>query len=247
MERKHVLIGCEVMRREFERAVLKTGRSVFMHWLPRGLHDLQAESLRAEVQRAVDKVEADNTDAVLLAYGLCNNAMAGLRAGSVPLVIPRAHDCITLFLGDAERYRSEFDNHPGTYYLTSGWIEFAAVDEKLVPQTIQHRLGMNMTETELIARYGEDNARFIMENLNQTENYDRLAFISTGGQEEDYYETLARKRAEEQGMNFVRMDGDLRLIESLVKGPPWQKRDFLVVPPGGTIRATNDHLIVCNN
>ena len=39
------------------------------------------------------------------------------------LVVPRAHDCITLFLGSKERYLDYFQTHPGVYFKTSGWIE----------------------------------------------------------------------------------------------------------------------------
>jgi len=39
------------------------------------------------------------------------------------VALPRAHDCITLFLGGKERYLDYFDNHPGAYFKTSGWIE----------------------------------------------------------------------------------------------------------------------------
>jgi hypothetical protein len=39
------------------------------------------------------------------------------------MIIPKAHDCITLFLGSKERYRTYFDAHPGTYWYTPGWVE----------------------------------------------------------------------------------------------------------------------------
>jgi hypothetical protein len=37
-------------------------------------------------------------------YGLCNLALTSLRARAVPVVVPRAHDCITLYLGSRQRY-----------------------------------------------------------------------------------------------------------------------------------------------
>jgi len=55
-------------------------------------------------------------DAIVLAHGLCGEATAGLRAGSIPLVVPRSHDCITIFLGSRDRYTTEFTGNPGTYW-----------------------------------------------------------------------------------------------------------------------------------
>jgi len=244
MQRGYKLISCEVMRREFEWAAPRALRPIAMEWLPRGLHDLPAEGLRAEIQRSVDRVDPALHEAVLLGYGLCNNALAGLRAGEIPLVMPRAHDCITLFLGDAGRYREEFTNHPGTYYLTRGWIEFEAIEKSLADQTIHHTLGLDLTEKELIAKYGEDNARYLMETLNGTSHYSRMAFINTEGESDTDFEAQARRRAEENGWRFAKLRGDMRLIHALLNGPPWSERDFLTVPPGGTIRASTDDQVV---
>ena len=76
-----------------------------------------------KVQEAVNRVDASRYDAILLGYGLCNNGIAGLRAPTIPLVVPRAHDCMTIFFGSKERYLEYFQQNPGTYFYTSGWLE----------------------------------------------------------------------------------------------------------------------------
>jgi hypothetical protein len=90
--------------------------------LERGLHDTPA-ALRQQLQAQIDAASGQGYQAVTLAYGLCGNATAGLVAREVPLVIPRAHDCITLFLGSRQRYNEEFQRIPGTYWYTQDYIE----------------------------------------------------------------------------------------------------------------------------
>jgi hypothetical protein len=75
--------------------------------------------LRDLLQVEIDAASAagQQYDAVVLAYGLCGGATAGIEARGVPVVLPRAHDCITLFLGGRDRYDTEFAAHPGTYWI----------------------------------------------------------------------------------------------------------------------------------
>jgi|GEM_PF-4114837 len=59
--------------------------------LERGLHDQPAD-LRAQLQARIDAASAEAYDAILLAYGLCGQATAGIRAplGGCRVVVPRA-------------------------------------------------------------------------------------------------------------------------------------------------------------
>ncbi|WP_308754966.1 hypothetical protein [uncultured Anaerotruncus sp.] len=56
---------------------------------------------------------AEGFDALLLADGAELLDGEGLLAGSVPLVLPRVHNCVSLLLGGAARYRSLFGLHGG--------------------------------------------------------------------------------------------------------------------------------------
>jgi len=79
-------------------------RIVEARYLDMGLHD-RPDVLRARLQAEIDQVSVrDDLDAVVLVYGLCGCGTAGLAARRYPLVIPRAHDCVTLFLGSKEAY-----------------------------------------------------------------------------------------------------------------------------------------------
>ena len=116
------VIACEIAFREISFCAAKSPNIIDTEFLPQGYHDIPKTGL-VEIQKRIDAVPTGKYDGILLGYGLCSNIITGLTTTHTPLVIPRAHDCITLFLGSKERYREFFDAHPGTYYYTSGWLE----------------------------------------------------------------------------------------------------------------------------
>lgn len=238
------LISCEIFHREMQAAVSRSAHQIEILFLPKGLHDIPCREMLARVQAAVDAV-GDGFDAILLGYGLCNNGLQGLTARAVPLVLPRAHDCITLFLGSRRRYSDYFFNHPGVYFKTTGWIERGEAGEELRPLTIPHQLGMDKTLDEFIAEYGEDNGPFLYEQLAQTtRNYGQFTFIEMGVEPDGSFEQLTRDEAAKRGWKFEKIAGSMALIHDLLSGN-WPPENFLVVPPGHRIRATNDDAIIC--
>jgi len=238
------LISCEILYREFCAAVARSPNQVDVEFLPKGLHDVGQDAMQARLNEALDAVDESPYDAVLLGYGLCSNGVLGLEAKSIPLVIPRAHDCITLFLGSKERYLDYFERHPGVYYKTSGWIERGDGLEQFSGQSIQKKSGMSWGYEELVAKYGEDNARFLQGQLdNMARNYAGLTFIEMGIEPDDRFERETRQLAAERGWKYERLAGDMALIHELVDGP-WHEDRFLVVPPGSRVAASFDHGVV---
>lgn len=237
------LISCEIFYREMCAAAARSPHRIDIEFLPKGLHDLPPGEMPSRVQAVIDMVPEGVYDAILLGYGLCNNGLAGVCARNCPLILPRAHDCITLFLGSRQRYLDYFDSHPGTYFLTSGWIERGKTTGELAELSVQKQLGMNQFMQELIEQYGEDNAEYLYETLcNGTKNYSRLAYIPMGI-EPDSMEQTARGKANERNWEFETVPGDMTLIEQLVNGE-WPDEDFLVVRPGHSIKASHTEQIV---
>jgi hypothetical protein len=107
------LIACEIMYREICAAISRSPNQVDVEFLPKGLHDLASAGMRERLQAALDAVEESKYEAVALGYALCGTGLVGLTARGRPVVLPRAHDCITLFLGGRQRYLDYFNSHPG--------------------------------------------------------------------------------------------------------------------------------------
>lgn len=238
------LISCEIFYREICAAVARSVNQVDIEFLTKGLHDAGAVPMRETLQAAVDRAAAESVryDAVCLGYGLCGNGLVGLSARNAPLVVPRAHDCITLFLGSKDRYLQYFNDNPGVYFTTTGWIERGEGSE--LTQLSQEKQGFGMSYAELVAKYGEDNAQFLYEQLSQyAVNYRKYTFIEMGVEPDDRFERATLERAAARGWEYQKIRGDMGLIEKLVDGP-WDERAFLRIEPGFRIAARYDDQVI---
>src|SRR4051794_15612515 len=97
------IISCEVLFREISLLASRSPNQVDIEFLPKGLHDERSHRMREHLQRTLDAVDASRYDAIAFGYALCGNGVVGLTARSIPIVLPRGHDCITLFLGGRQR------------------------------------------------------------------------------------------------------------------------------------------------
>ena len=234
------LIGCEVLYRELCDAVARAPHAVDVEFLPKGLHDRGGAGMRAELQRRIDAVDGGAYSTVLLGYALCGNGLEGLVARSLPLVAPRAHDCIALLLGSRRRYQEYFDAHPGVYYRSTGWLERGSTLEQLA----QRRTGAGYQLEGLVRQYGEENGRYLFDELNRYQQaYTQLTFIETGLEPDGRFEDEARREARERGWSFEKLAGSPRLFRALVAGD-WNPDEFLVVEPGWRIAARYDDAII---
>jgi Protein of unknown function (DUF1638) len=239
------LISCEIFFREMCALIARAPHTIDVEFLPKGLHDVGTTEMRARLQTAIDRIDNTPYDAILLGYGLCNNGIVGLTSRDRQLVVPRAHDCITLFMGSASRYMDYFQNHPGVYFATTGWIERGGADGELSQLALGKKLGFLQTYEEMVARYGEDNARYLQEELgNLTRHYRQFTFIEMGVEPDGRFEERARQDAQARGWAYEKVQGDLGLIQRLLAGQ-WDEKEFLVVPPGFQIVAKYDEGIIC--
>jgi hypothetical protein len=238
------LIACEILYRELCAAVARSVNQIDIEFLPKGLHDIGQEGMSRRLQEVLAAVDPGVYEAVLFGYALCSNGLVGLTAPSVPLVIPRAHDCITLFFGSKERYMEYFQSHPGVYFKTSGWIERGENTHQYNPDSIAHKSGMVQSYEELVAKYGEENAKFLYDQLcDMTRNYSGIAYIEMGIEPDDRFERASRQQAAEKGWKYERLAGDMSLVQSLVDGP-WDDARFLVVRPGQRVAASFDDAVI---
>ena len=94
------MISCEVFARLVYHAAAKSPHILDIEFTELRSH-VNPDKLRGQIQTIIDSTP-DHYDAILLGYGLCGNGTAGLKARSIPLIIPRAHDCCTIFLGSRQ-------------------------------------------------------------------------------------------------------------------------------------------------
>ena len=228
------LIACEVLFREMCHACAHSPHQVDLEFLPKGLHDLGGKPMAAKIQEVVDRTPEGAYQAILLGYGLCGNGLDGLRARHTPLVLPRAHDCIALLMGSRERYQQYFDANPGTFYRSTGWLERG----KGLQQLTHNTTGFDEPLEALIRKYGEDNGRYLYEEMTRyRRQYGKLTFIETGLEAGGKFVAEAAAEASENGWSFERLPGDLAWLGRMVDGG-WADAEFVVAKPGQSIAAS---------
>ena len=236
------LIACNVFFREVCAEAALSPHVFDLEFTEKGDHD-EPEALRALLQEKIDAAAASGKyDAVLLAYGLCGNALAGITGRSARLVIPRAHDCCTIFLGSKSRFAQYFRDNPSRPFSAAGYKERG--DSSTRTSDVQKMIGLKTSYEEYVELYGEENARYLMETLAPAKD--------TGKESEIFYiempETAflgfadkCREEAQADGKTFTCVEGSRRLIRDLIRPTGgWSNDDFLVVEPGEKILAVYD-------
>ena len=235
-------ISCEVLARAVYGYASQTPHVVNVEVLGKALHN-RPEGLRKQLQDLIANCSSQRYDAVILAYGLCGRAAAGLRAGEIPLVIPRAHDCITLFLGSREKYREEFEKEPGTFWFIPSYMErdLADVTDLFLGPGLSSE--WIVSYQELVTKYGEDNATYLIETMGiWRSNYRRAAFVPGEQGNSGHAEKQAREEATRNGWNFEVVEGSARLLKKLLFAA-WDE-EFLIIPPGQKVQMVNDERVI---
>lgn len=229
------VIACAVMETEVEHLINARPNVVAYHKLGQGLHN-EPDRLRVELQRQIDLTEAQSDAAVIvLVYGLCSRGVEGVRTTRCRLVVPRAHDCITLLLGSRQRYAQDVAEHPGTYWYSPGWNR-----HHLPPGPQRYR----KLREQYVAKFGEDNADFLMDSEHHWfSTYSRATYVHLTLGDSDADRRHTRECARWLGWSYDEQTGDPALLEALLHGP-WPDEDFLVLEPGQTLTMTADERII---
>jgi hypothetical protein len=230
-------IICQVFTREMEDIIARSKHTIDLEVIPMGLHSRGAQ-MHTYLQERIDSVDEAGYDAILLGYALCGRGTEGLQAGKTPLVLPRAHDCIGVLMGGHRTFNAYFQQHPGTYFRTPGWVEFQTGTELEPPFAAERpRLGERSTLQELVSVYGEEDGKFLFDQFNAfRKHYSGLTYISLPVASDEASRSRARAEAAKEGWKFEEVKGTLSTLEHLVNGD-WSGGDVLLVPPGAMIRA----------
>jgi hypothetical protein len=216
------VLACPVLRDLIEPRLAGTETSVV--YLDYGLH-VQPKRMAPSLQKELDALEEPSL--VLIGYGLCGNGLEGLEAGRHTLVIPRADDCITILLGSHQAYARAQQDHPGTYYLTRGWLEVGANP---------------LAEYQaLVERFGRENADHVVDAL--FGSYTSLCLLASTDADLAACRAEAREIADfcskRWGMSYQERIGSDLLLRGLLDAPQRMGslgEDFVVVPPGGRVK-----------
>jgi hypothetical protein len=181
-----------------------------------GLH-VNPARLKAVLQEEIDRA-SEEAETIILGYGLCSNAVLGLRATNCTLVVPLVDDCIAIFLGSKARHRQIAREEPGSYYLTKGWIEVGDTPFSEYERTVE--------------KYGKEKADRITKAM--LAHYTRLVLIDTGQYRMEESREYAQRTAERFGLRLEEIAGSSELVKKMIDGP-WDTEEFVVVPPGGVI------------
>jgi hypothetical protein len=230
-----LLLACRVFEHEIAQHAAGAKHIVETRFFEMGLHD-RPDQLRATLQAELAlAAPRDDIEAVILAYGLCGRGTAGLQPERHQLVIPRAHDCITVFMGSKEAYAEHQRRCPSCYYYTPGWNRQRRVPgpEKLAALKL-----------ELAARFDADDVEYLVESERaQWASHDTVTYLDLGTEDAEAEADYARRCAAWLGWKFERLQGNAKLLRDLL-WCHWDAERFQIIAPGQRLGHSPDDKIL---
>jgi hypothetical protein len=217
VKRRHrVIVACRIFQPELEM-IRDSADGVEIRYLDQGLH-MTPRKMGPAIQEQVDLV-AGGFDEIVLGYGLCANGIVGVKARKQGLYVPRSHDCIALFMGSCERYRTAIKTRPGTFYLTAGWVE-------------DRKDPLSYMEDLYVPRMGRETAEWGMKE--ELKHYSHFALINTGAGDLEKLRRQTLENAKFFGKEFDEISGSPALFRKMIR-ETLREDDFLFIEPGASI------------
>jgi hypothetical protein len=232
---KFKLLCCEVFVRETCIAIAASPHTVDPEFSKKNAHEKPYE-LKEMLQKKINETHGDY-DAILLGYGLCGNSIAGITAMDIPVVIPRAHDCCTIFLGSKEKFVEHFKDNLSREWSSAGYMERG--DSYLRDSDTGRMLGLDQSYYDFFEKYGEENAEYLWETLHPKNNDNEIIYIDIPETSHLGYCDKLRNIAKGDDKNLRVIEGNMRLIDNLIKGI-WNEDEFLLLKPGQTVKPCYD-------
>jgi hypothetical protein len=231
------LLCCDVFLRIVSAFVSASPHTIDVEYLPLLAH-VHPDKLRGDLQSRINAATLQKDyDLFVLSYGLCGNATLGLTC-PVPMVIPRVHDCCTLFMGSREKFIEAFGDSLSMRWCTSGYFERCHAEEG--PKGLRHP-----DYVVLLEKYDRETADYIWETLHPGIETPEAAYIRIDGFEIPDYEKRFIEMVEGEGKTVRFFQGGTDYLYDLINGP-WDDERFLTVQPGQKIGAVYDMERVVN-
>ena len=241
------LIACKIVERELAQ-ISCTCKNVIDTTMIRMMIHIRPKELNLVLQEEIEAFEADthrhsnrltdyDYDAILIGYGLCANATTGLHSSKFPLVIPKAHDCVTFIMGSKEAYRDYYAQNPGTFYYWPGAVELMAFQDS---DRYNRQYEFYLERYKGNARKAKKAADIEMTFL---DTYKQATYLRWPSLPFPEYEQQINDYPTERGWDFETREGNDSLLRRMLDGQ-WDKKDFLVVPPGYTSVPSYDENVI---
>jgi len=236
-------LACEIFARPIYSAAANSPHAIDIHLLPLRMHE-QPGLLNEEVLKEIDLLEGGNYDAILLGYGLCGNWLTTIKTGSIPLVLPKMHDCIAILLGSNEEYASHLADSPGTYWYSRDFIERGDSTSNFAPIGAAKNEIFGKTYESLCCQYGEDNAEYLLSVATAWErNYQRAVWLEPGVSGAEVQREISEVEAAKRKWKFEIVAAKDSILVSLLHGA-WLdpgNHEFTIVPPESSVRLSFDN------
>ena len=180
-------------------------------------------------------------DAVALAWPV-RARTSGLIARASPVVIPRVHDCLTLFLGSREGIagNSAAIRAPNTF---PGWFTHKLGVIRRPPALWSHdppNTPAGQSSPSATAGSRRRNHQFLG---SWKRNYTRVAVIDTGCGEVEGCLRMAERISAGLGWECARLPGNTAMLRDLVSGE-WDPARYLVLRPGERSELSGDEQVL---
>ena len=178
-------------------------------WIGRKYHNTP-EILKKKIQDLIN--ENQDKDEIILSYGLCGNAVVGLKSEHTKLILPKYDDCICQQLQTGSAHKNSKEK--GCMYLTREWT----LDEEGIVQQCDM----------IYEQYGEE-----AENIINTiyGGYHSVVVIDTGAYDVHKLDNYVDNVEKLTGMKLKYKKGSGKVLENILTGNYKENKDILLILP----------------
>ena len=198
------IIACSMIEDELNLVMERHGCALPVIWIERWLHE-SIRLLRDEIDKAIAGMP--DADTILLAMGICGNALEGLSNEHARIIVPRFPDCISMQLNGPKRM--------DYFYYTRGWLKGDRVLTKMY--------------TDAVEKHGEKKAKKAFSVL--LKNYSAISMVDTRAYPMAEACDLVRPFAELLEKELLTVPGNTDILERLILGE-WDDERFCVIEKG---------------